>query len=143
MTLDRHENPVAPPHRRISIDPGLHVAWQESPPEPPPTLSSPKRAASPDSLAKAGIQIVSATYGSGVSFSDVTDETIKLLNQQPRFYASPDWLRADPTPGWNKALVIIFKQKERRYIFSCGEGGQVDIPLLELRAAEQNAAAAH
>lgn len=95
----------------------------------------------PNFLNKSGIQILSATYGSGVSFSDVTDETVKLLNQQSRFYASPEWLRADPTPGWNKAFVIVFKYQEKRYLFSCGEGGQVTVPLLKLKVAEADAAA--
>lgn len=95
----------------------------------------------PNFLNRSGIQIVSATYGSGVNFSDVTDETVKLLNEQSRFYACPEWLRADPTLGWNKALVIIFKYLDHRYLFSSGEGGKVDISLLKLKAAQQDAAA--
>lgn len=94
----------------------------------------------PNFLDKSGIQIISATYGSGVSFSDVTEETIKLFNQQPKFYASPEWLHADPTPGWNKALVIIFKWQDHRYLFSSGEGGLVNLPQLKSVAARQEAA---
>jgi hypothetical protein len=95
----------------------------------------------PNFLNKSGLQILSGTYGSGVHFSDVTDETIKLLNHQAKFYACPEWLRADPTPGWNKAFVIVFKHQDRRFLFSCGEGGQVDVPLLKLKVAEAEAAA--
>ncbi|MES2438783.1 MAG: hypothetical protein V4584_06945 [Verrucomicrobiota bacterium] len=107
----------------------------------PATTTPAPEVSYPDFLNKSGIQILSATYGSGVNFSDVTDETIKLLNQQSRFYASPEWLRADPTPGWNKAFVIVFKHQEKRYLFSCGEGGKVDVPLLKLKVAEAEAAA--
>lgn len=91
-------------------------------------------------LEKSGLQITSATYGSGTNFADVTDETTKLLNQQTKFFARPEWLRVDPTPGWNKALVIVFTFEGHRYIFSCGEGGEVRIPLLKRTAAEQAAA---
>jgi hypothetical protein len=110
--------------------------------ETSPAISAPAQEVSyPNFLNKSGIQILSATYGSGVNFSDVTDEAIKLLNQQSRFYASPEWLRADPTPGWNKALVIVFKHQDKRYLFSCGEGGKVDVPLLKLKVAEADVAA--
>ena len=61
----------------------------------------------------------------------MTDQTIALLNQQAKFYACPEWLRADPTPGWNKALVIVFTFQNGRYLFSCGEGGEVCIPLFQ------------
>ena len=106
-----------------------------------PNTNSDFEATYPRFLDKSGMQIITATYGSGTAFSDVTNETTKLLNQQSRFYARPEWLRADPTPGWNKALVIIFTYQGRRYIFSCGEGGEVRIPLLKQVAAEQDAAA--
>ncbi|MES2661079.1 MAG: hypothetical protein V4689_20825 [Verrucomicrobiota bacterium] len=111
--------------------------------EASPAIATPAPEVSyPNFLNKSGIQILSATYGSGVHFSDVTDEAIKLLNQQSRFYACPEWLRADPTPGWNKALVIVFKHQDKRYLFSCGEGGKVDVPLLKLKIAESDVAAA-
>ncbi|MEO5912870.1 MAG: hypothetical protein ABIS50_01465 [Luteolibacter sp.] len=109
--------------------------------EAPSAAATDQAVVFPNFLTKSGIQIISSTYGSGVNFSDVTDETVKLLNQQSRFYACPEWLRADPTPGWNKALVIIFKYQDRRYLFSSGEGGKVDISLLKLKAAEQDASA--
>ena len=41
------------------------------------------------------------------------------------FYARPEWLHADPTPGWNKELVIVYEFKGRRHIFMTGEGGKV------------------
>ena len=43
------------------------------------------------------------------------------------FAAHPKWLGADPTPGWNKALVIVYEVKGRRHIFTTGEGGKVSV----------------
>jgi hypothetical protein len=75
--------------------------------------------------------IISATYGSGANFADVTDRVNDLL-RQPRveFFARPEWLNADPTPGWNKALVIVYEYKGHRHIFTTGEGGRVTAKLL-------------
>jgi hypothetical protein len=70
--------------------------------------------------------IISAVYGSGAHFADVTDRVNALLAEPGiEFFARPEWLRADPTPGWNKALVITFEYKGRRRIFTTGEGGTV------------------
>lgn len=100
-----------------------------------------QEAPDPRYLEKNGLQIVSAIYGSGTAFSDVTDEATSLLNNQTKFYARPEWLRVDPTPGWNKALVIVFVFEGHRYIFTCGEAGEVRIPLLKRVASEQAASA--
>lgn len=109
--------------------------------EAPSGAAATQAAACPNFLSKSGVEIISATYGSGVNFSDVTEATIKQLNENPKFYATPEWLHADPTPGWNKALVIIFKYDGQKCLFSSGEGGKVDIPLLKLIAVQQEEAA--
>ncbi len=81
--------------------------------------------------ASAGIRVVSAVYGSGVNFADVTARVNELLQQsEMEFFAQPPWLHADPTPGWNKALVIVFERAGERHLFSTGEGGQVSARLL-------------
>jgi len=91
----------------------------------------------PSAVPSAGAEmlILSATYGSGTKVADVTYRVNDLL-QQPgvEFFARPEWLHADPTPGWNKALVIIYEFKGRRHIFTTGEGGKVSGEILARRA---------
>lgn len=83
------------------------------------------------STESANVWIISATYGSGNSFADVTDRVNDLIHQSNvEFFARPEWLHADPTPGWNKALVIVYEYKGRRHMFSTGEGGQVCLDSL-------------
>ena len=54
-----------------------------------------------------------------------------LLHQPSvEFFARPGWLQVDPTPGWNKALVIVYEYNGRRRIFTTGEGGRVNANLL-------------
>jgi len=72
-----------------------------------------------------GVEIVSAVYGSGDRFADVTERTKVLFSRGEPFYASPQWLREDPTPGWNKAFVIVYTYKGERRIFTVGEDGEV------------------
>jgi hypothetical protein len=79
----------------------------------------------------ADLLIISATYGSGTNYSDVTYRVNDLLRQPGvEFFAKPEWLSADPTPGWNKALVIIYEVKGHRHTFTTGEGGKVSASLL-------------
>jgi hypothetical protein len=88
---------------------------------------SPSATSSPS----ADLLIISATYGSGTHFSDVTERVSDLIHQpNVEFFARPEWLHADPTPGWNKALVVIYEFKGRRYLFSAGEGDRVCADLL-------------
>jgi hypothetical protein len=81
--------------------------------------------------------IISATYGSGTNYSDVTDRVNDLLRQPGvEFFARPEWLSADPTPGWNKALVIVYEAKGHRHTFTTGEGGRVTVSDL-LKSADK------
>jgi hypothetical protein len=76
--------------------------------------------------------VISAVYGSGVKFADVTYRVNALLHQPSvKFFARPEWLNADPTPGWNKALVIVYEFKGRRHLFTTGEGGEVSLNQLK------------
>ena len=78
-----------------------------------------------------GLLIVLAVYGSGGTFRDVTDRVNTLLHQSDaEFYSKPEWLHDDPTPGWNKELVIIYKYQGQRHIFMAGEGGKVSVATL-------------
>ena len=73
-----------------------------------------------------GFQVISATYGSGGNFAEVTDRVGQLLQAtNAEFWAHPDSLGADPAPGWNKQLIIIYEFQGKRHLFTTGEGGQV------------------
>ncbi len=83
------------------------------------------------SVPAAGLWIISATYGSGTNYSDVTDRVNDLIHQpNVEFFARPEWLHADPTPGWNKALVVVYEFKGRRHVFTAGEGVRVSVEAL-------------
>lgn len=87
----------------------------------------PKVEASP----AADLLIISAVYGSGTKFADVTYRVNDLLRQPDvEFFARPEWLNADPTPGWNKALVIVYEIDGKRSTFAASEGGKVSAALL-------------
>ena len=78
-----------------------------------------------------GLWIVSAIYGSGTHFADVSARVNELLHEtNAQFYAHPDSLGTDPTPGWNKTLVIIYELQGERHLFTTGEGGQVSSAAL-------------
>ena len=84
-------------------------------------------AASPSSE----LLIISAVYESGSDVADVTDRVNDLLHQPGvEFFTRPEWLHADPKPGWNKALVIVYEYKGRRHLFVAGEGDRVTAGLL-------------
>ncbi len=79
----------------------------------------------------AHLLVISAVYGSGTRFADVTYRVNDLLRQPGvEFFARPEWLEADPTPGWNKALVIVYEVCGERRCFTSGEGGKVSAELL-------------
>lgn len=79
----------------------------------------------------AKLLIISATYGSGTHFADVTCRVNDLLRQPDvEFFARPEWLKVDPTPGWNKALVIVYDYAGQRHVFTAGEGGEVSVKTL-------------
>jgi len=102
---------------------GLMLAGCASPQNHPPRVAKlPTTAPSPAE----SLLIISATYGSGTNFTDVTCRVNDLLRQpETVFYARPEWLLADPTPGWNKALVIVYELNGRRQLYAAGEGGAV------------------
>jgi hypothetical protein len=77
------------------------------------------------------VKLISAVYGSGTAFADVTDRVKSLLDEPGAcFYANPPWLGADPTPGWNKALVMVYETGGNRRTFTVGENGEVSAELL-------------
>lgn len=79
----------------------------------------------------ANVLIISAVYGSGIKFADVTYRVNDLVHQpEVEFFARPEWLDTDPTPGWNKALVIVYEFKGQRRTYTTGEGGRVSAAIL-------------
>lgn len=96
-----------------------------------PSVSNAQRPPMAVSSPASKILIISAVYGSGTRFADVTARVDDLLYQPGvKFFARPEWLNADPTPGWNKALVIVYEFKGHRHIFATGEGGKVSAEKL-------------
>ncbi|HEY5232076.1 MAG TPA: hypothetical protein VIK35_00890 [Verrucomicrobiae bacterium] len=85
---------------------------------------------------KSSMQIISAVYGSGANFADVSRQVGDLVHQRSEFNAQPRYLKADPSPGWNKTLVIVYEVRGQRHIFTTGEGGKVSAAIL-LKAAVQ------
>ncbi len=83
----------------------------------------------------AGITLISAVYGSGTGFADVSERVAVLLQlNRSGFRALPHEVLADPTPGWNKALVITYELDGKRHVFITGEGGQASAELLRAHA---------
>jgi hypothetical protein len=82
------------------------------------------------------VWVISAVYGSGTNFADVSIRVSDLVHQESQFQAHPSWLKVDPSPGWNKALVVIYDVKGQRHIFTTGEGGRVSAAIL-LESARQ------
>ena len=82
------------------------------------------------------VKIISAVYGSGTNFADVSGRVADLVCQGPGFNADPGWLKVDPSPGWNKALVVIYQVNGHRHVFTAGEGDRVSAHIL-LEAARR------
>ena len=88
-----------------------------------------------DALSAADLSLISATYGSGTSFAEVTERVNDLLRRPGgECFAQPLSLGTDPSPGWNKTLVIVYEFKHRRCLFTAGEGEKVNVPALLAKA---------
>jgi hypothetical protein len=81
-----------------------------------------------------GLHIISATYSTGVHVAEVTDRVNDLLCSNAVFYAHPDSLGTDPSPGWNKQLTIIYEYQGHHHLFTTGEGGTVSADILRSSA---------
>ena len=86
---------------------------------------------------KNNVKVISAVYGTGGSFADVSNRVGDLVHQGPGFNADPGWLKVDPSPGWNKSLVIIYEANGRRHVFTASEGDRVSAHILLLAAASR------
>lgn len=54
------------------------------------------------------VQILSAVYGTGGKDADVTARVKEHVDARRVFSANPPGLGADPNPGWNKGLHIVY-----------------------------------
>jgi hypothetical protein len=115
------------PYQLLILGAGLLIAGCATSPTGSRRLHPPSVEATP----AADLLIISATYGSGTNYADVTYRVNDLLRQPDvEFFARPEWLAVDPTPGWNKALVIVYEFKGYRHTFTTGEGGRVSASVL-------------
>jgi hypothetical protein len=115
-------------HHLLIIGAGLLTAGCTTSPTASSRLHPP---AAVKTTPAADLLIISATYGSGTNYADVTYRVNDLLRQPDvEFFARPEWLAVDPTPGWNKALVIVYEFKRCRHTFTIGEGGRVSASAL-------------
>lgn len=99
-------------------------------------------------LAGAGPQvgeltIISAVYGSGSHFADVTERVeMRLHSDNGEFFVNPQWLKADPIPGWNKELVITYEYAGQRITFNAGENARITYKILLEHAKKRQSAGA-
>ncbi|MEP6664476.1 MAG: hypothetical protein ABJC04_12520 [Verrucomicrobiota bacterium] len=83
------------------------------------------------------LEIVSARYGVGTNIVDVTLRVIELLHRENTgFKVSPDWLKTDPAPYKNKALLIVYNSQGKPNIFNAPEGTRIKYQIL-LDSAEK------
>jgi hypothetical protein len=61
-----------------------------------------------------GIHILSARWGGGNNWADVTERLNELLSTNARIWANPHTLGADPTPGWRKHLEVTFMRDGKK-----------------------------
>jgi len=71
------------------------------------------------------VQVLSANYGTGGKNADVSDRVARLVEERKRFAVSPVDLGADPNPGWNKSLHIVYVKDGVRREQRWNENGTV------------------
>ena len=54
--------------------------------------------------------MISARFGGGNNWADVTKKVQQLFAEGKAFYVNPGTLGVDPTPGWRKHLQIEYVQ---------------------------------
>jgi hypothetical protein len=71
------------------------------------------------------VQVLAATYGTGGKNADVTERVSRFVEDRKRFSANPVDLGADPNPGWNKSLHIVYLKDGVRREQRWNENGTV------------------
>ena len=66
----------------------------------------------------AGVTIVKGEWGGGKIWADVTPKVQEAVAGDHNVWATPDWLKSDPTPGWRKHLNITYtKDGQKRTLW--------------------------
>jgi hypothetical protein len=80
---------------------------------------------------KIDLNIVSASYGAAGKSANVIERVQALLGEPGAvFTAEPHWLGADPKPGTNKTLTLVYTFDGEQREFSTREGGRVSAAIL-------------
>ena len=71
-------------------------------------------------LGEPTVKILSASYGTGGKFADVTARVKHYVeDKKETFWANKDTLKSDPNPGWNKSITVKYIKdgikRERRW----------------------------
>ncbi len=82
--------------------------------------------------------VISAVFGAGTHFIDVTNRVNYLLyKSDDGFFVNPPVFGSDPIPYTRKELVVVYEFKGRRQICTIDETGQVSLDILRSRARKQ------
>jgi hypothetical protein len=68
------------------------------------------------------IKIERARWGGGEKWADVTRRVQEAVDQRRTVWASTDFLKTDPTPGWRKHLQITLEKDGRSRTITLDEG---------------------
>jgi hypothetical protein len=77
----------------------------EKPATPPPSIAPPVEA---PPVAHPHVTILSARWGGGKKWLDVTARVRDLMASDKKFWTNPSTVGGDPTPGWRKHLEITY-----------------------------------
>lgn len=81
------------------------------------------------------LSIVSAVYGAGSHFSDVTDRVQAILKEPGAvFAAKPHWLGADSQVEGDKTLIVVYLVGGKRHVYTVTEAAEVSADLLAAAA---------
>jgi clan AA aspartic protease (TIGR02281 family) len=86
----------------------------------------PPAAPKPDRPDTGQIRILSARWGGGSHWADVSDRVVSLLKAGQPFAVDTKSLGADPTPGWHKHLEIEYQIGTQRKSLHVDEGKKLE-----------------
>ncbi|HEY2585545.1 MAG TPA: hypothetical protein VGI81_07270 [Tepidisphaeraceae bacterium] len=83
-------------------------------------------------------RIVSASFGTGNKWADVTDRVKQLAASSQVGRANAHTLGIDPDPGWRKRLEIVYLEDGERRTFMIDGGNEIRVPgLIPVEPAAQ------
>ncbi len=74
-------------------------------------------------------RIISARWGGGNNWADVTDRVAELAAAGEPIPATDAGLKADPTPGWKKRLEVTYEVGNHVRTVRANEGNQLFLPV--------------